>query len=128
MIYIVAMISSFISGMGIGGGSAFILISLLFKLLDITQVRVYNLVMFISVGIGIWIKNSKRKKIIKDNLNVILYIILGCVFGLILNKFIDENLLKKSFYYFMLIIGIYEIIASLKRLKTDNNITKKGEN
>ncbi len=48
MIYIIACASSFLSGLGIGGGSIFILFSMLFKLLDLNEARAYNLLLFIS--------------------------------------------------------------------------------
>ena len=47
---------------------------------------------------------------------------------MILNKFIDEKIIKKIFYIFMLIIGFYEIITSLKSIKNVKNIFKKGDN
>ena len=53
MIYIIAGISSFLSGIGIGGGAVFILLSMLFKITDWNTVRTYNLLLFISVGIVI---------------------------------------------------------------------------
>lgn len=129
MIYLIAGISSFISGLGIGGGATFIILSLMFNLLDITQARTYNLLMFISVGIVVFFKNFSKKKIInKQYIKTILWIILGCAIGLFLNRIIEENMLKKIFYIFMLIIGIYEIITSLKEIKKAKNISMKGEN
>lgn len=129
MIYLIAGISSFISGLGIGGGATFIILSLMFNLLDITQARMYNLLMFISVGIVVFLKNYSKEKIInKQYIKTILWIILGCAIGLFLNRIIEENMLKKIFYIFMLIIGIYEIITSLKEIKKAKNISMKGEN
>ena len=59
MIYIIAGISSFLSGIGIGGGAVFILLSMLFKITDLNTAKTYNLLLFISVGIVISIKNFK---------------------------------------------------------------------
>lgn len=129
MIYLIGGISSIISGLGIGGGATFILLTMTFNLLDITQARMYNLLMFISVGMVVFFRNFTKEKIInKEYIKTLLWIILGCAIGLFLNKFIEENLLKKIFYIFMLIIGIYEIITSLKELKKAKNISVKGEN
>ena len=46
---------------------------------------------------------------------------------MILNKYINSEQIKKFFYIFMLIIGIYEIITSLINIKNENNNYKKGE-
>ena len=62
MIYFIASLSSFLSGMGIGGGSSFIILTLLFELLNIDQARRYNLVLFISVEIRIIFKNLENYK------------------------------------------------------------------
>lgn len=128
MIYLIAGISSIISGLGIGGGATFIILTLMFNLLDITQARAYNLLMFISVGIIIFIKNFKKEKIInRQYIKCLLLVILGCSIGLFLNKYIEEKLLKKFFYIFMLVIGSYEIISSLKNIRKAKNISVKGE-
>ena len=129
MIYLIASISSIISGLGIGGGATFIILSLMFNLLDITQARTYNLLMFISVGIAVFFKNFSKEKIInKQYVKTILWIILGCLVGLFLNRIIEEKMLKKIFYIFMLIIGSYEIISSLNSIKNAKDTNMKGEN
>ncbi len=128
MIYFISGISSILSGMGIGGGSLFILLVLLFNLIDLNEARTYNLAMFIGIGIMMSLKKfqtikNEKKKYIK----AILIIGVGSIIGFGLNKFIEQNLIKKIFYYFMLVIGIYEIIVSLKNIKKDKNMIKKGE-
>ena len=128
MIYFIASLSSFLSGMGIGGGSSFKILTLLFELLNIDQARTYNLVLFISVGISIIFKNLKNYKIFnKKYFKSLFLIIVGCILGIILNKYINQEQIKKYFYFFMLIIGIYEIITSLINMKNENNSSKKGE-
>ena len=128
MIYFIACLSSFLSGMGIGGGSSFIILSLLFELLNIDQARTYNLILFISDGVFIIFKNLKNKKIFdKKYFKSLFFIIIGCILGMILNKYINSEQIKKFFYMFMLIIGIYEIITSLINIKNENNNYKKGE-
>ena len=129
MIYLITCISSYLSGLGIGGGASFIILVLLFNLLNINEARAYNLLLFISTGLVIFFKNFKKEKIInKEYIRALLFIIIGCAIGMILNKFIDEKIIKKIFYIFMLIIGFYEIITSLKSIKNVKNIFKKGDN
>lgn len=129
MIYIIACISSFLSGLGIGGGSVFILFTILFKLLELNEARMYNLLLFISLGIVISFKNIKkikeeRKKYIKS----IIFLTIGANSGAIISNFISEKITKILFYIFLLLIGTYEIIVSLKSLKKAKNIIRKGEN
>ncbi len=120
MIYVVSCVSSILSGMGIGGGSLFILLALLFNLINLNEARTYNLAMFIGIGIMMSFKKfNSIKKEKKKYIKAILIIGFGSVIGFYLNKYIEQNLIKKFFYYFMLVIGIYEIIVSLKNIKMD---------
>ena len=66
MIYLIACISSYLSGLGIGGGASFIILVLLFNLLNINEARAYNLLLFISTGLVIFFKNFKKEKIYKS--------------------------------------------------------------
>ena len=98
MIYILSSVSSFISGMGIGGGAAFMLFSTLFNLLDINNSRTYNLILFVSLGVSIILKNIKNNKVFdKDYFKTIIMIIGGCIVGFLLNKIISEKILKICF-------------------------------
>lgn len=129
MIYIVACISAFLSGLGIGGGSVFILFSILFKLLDLNEARAYNLLLFISVGIIISIRNFKNIKDKKEKYKkCLIFLCIGAIIGALLSNYISEKITKIMFYIFLLFIGGYEIIVSLKIIKKDKNIIKKGEN
>ncbi len=129
MIYIIGIISSFLSGMGIGGGSIFILFSLLLNALDLNKCRTYNLAMFVFIGIAIALnKFSNIKKNKKQYIIAIIVISIGTIIGFLLNKIISENSIKTVFYLFLLAIGIYEIISSLKNIKLDKNNNMKGEN
>ena len=49
-------------------------------------------------------------------------------FGTKINNCMPEKITKILFYIFMLIIGGYEIIVSLKQIKEGKNIIKEGEN
>lgn len=128
MIYVIAGISSFLSGLGVGGGSLFVLIAIMQNMLNLNEIRAINLAMFTSIGIVLIIKN---KKDVKKNLKMIISIILfggiGAIIGTKIGKNIDEKILKIIFNIAMLCIGIYEIIASVKCLKKSKNIIVKGE-
>lgn len=125
MIYVLSGISSFISGMGIGGGAAFILFATLFSLADINNARAYNLILFVSLGISIILRNINKKALDKEYFKSIIVIGIGCIIGYFFNKMIQENILKTTFYIFMIIIGVYEIISCLITIKNEKNNIRK---
>ena len=115
---VISIFSSILSGIGIGGGSIFILLMTAFNLIDYKTSMGYNLIMFIVVGIFASINNIKNKKFDKTIfLKIIFLCLIGSYIGVYFAKVIDEQYLKKYFYIFILIIGIYEIISSLISLK-----------
>lgn len=124
---IIALISGIIAGMGVGGGSIFILLTTIFNILEHKEAQGYNLIMFIVVGIAATITNLKNKNIDKSLFKkLIIPVCLGSLVGIFIAKNIDEKILKNLFYSFMLVIGFYEIISSLKNMiKTKNNNEKK---
>ena len=124
----IVIVCGIIGGMGIGGGTIFILIKLIFEILEHKQAQGYNLIMFIVVGIVTSIYNIKNKNIDKKTLlKLLLPVCLGSITGIFLLKKINEDLLKNSFYVFMVIIGFYEIISSLKKLYNAKNNKKWKE-
>lgn len=123
---IVTLISGIIAGMGVGGGSVFILSTTILNLLEQKQAQGYNLIMFIVVGIAATITNLKNKSINKSLFKkLIIPVCLGSIIGIFIAKNIDEKILKNLFYGFMLIIGFYEIISSLKNIIKTKNINDK---
>ena len=120
---LISIVSGVVAGMGIGGGSIFILLTTIFNLLEHKQAQGYNLIMFIAVGIATTIYNIKNKNIdFKNLLKLILPVCVGSICGIFLLKIIDEKILKNCFYLFMVIIGFYEIFSSLKNIyKAKNN-------
>lgn len=113
-----------LSGMGIGGGSIFVLLSTILGIFEHKESQAYNLIMFISIGITTTIFNLKNNKINKNMLKkLIIPTCFGSIIGIVIVKNINEDILKTLFYIFMIIIGIYEIISSLKNIiNTKNNI------
>ncbi len=123
---LIAVFSGLIAGMGVGGGSIFILLTTIFNIFSHKEAQSYNLVMFIVVGIFATISNIKNKNIdIKILKKLIIPVCIGSICGMLLVKHIDENFLRYIFYGFMVIIGIYEIISSLKNIfSAKNNIER----
>ena len=128
MIYLISIISSFLSGLGVGGGSLFVLIQIMTKKQDLNQIRAYNLAMFISLGLVLAIKNKNEIKGLNINkFSIIVFAAVGSIIGAKIGNKINENITKRIFNIFMLIIGFYEIIVSLKRIKNDKNNNVKGD-
>ena len=123
---IITLFSGIIAGMGVGGGSIFILLTTILNILEYKEAKVYNLIMFITVGITATITNLKNKNIDKNLFKkLIIPVCFGSIIGIIIAKNINESILKNLFYGFMLIIGFYEIISSLKNIINTKNINDK---
>lgn len=128
LLVVIALFSGIIAGMGIGGGSIFILLTTIFSIFEHKEAQSYNLIMFVIVGIFATISNFKNKNIDKDLLKkLIIPVVLGSIIGIILVKRIDEKILKYIFYGFMLLIGFYEIISSLKNIKKEKLNTERSD-
>lgn len=128
LLVIIALFSGTIAGMGIGGGSIFILLTTIFLIFEHKEAQSYNLIMFVIVGIFATISNFKNKNIDKNLLKkLIIPVVLGSIIGIILVKRIDEKILKYIFYGFMLLIGFYEIISSLKNIKKEKLNTERSD-
>ena len=128
LLVIIALFSGIIAGMGIGGGSIFILLTTIFSIFEHKEAQSYNLIMFVIVGIFATISNFKNKNIDKNLLKkLIIPVVLGSIIGIILVKRIDEKILKYIFYGFMLLVGFYEIISSLKNIKKEKLNTERSD-
>ena len=123
---IISALACFLAGMGMGGGSLFIILGLLF--LDIPQktLQCLNLIMFIASGISATISNFKNKMIDKNLTKKILpCLAIGSIAGVYMASKVQEEKLRKYFLIFITIIGIYEIISSLIDIKKAKNNNEK---
>ena len=126
MLLLISIISGVLAGMGIGGGALFVILSTMFLGFDQKYAQTINLVMFMAVGISATISNIKDKKIDFEIVKkVIVFLIIGVLIGTWSVTKINSNDLKTYFSYFLVFVGIYEIITSLKRIKKAKNNTKK---
>lgn len=128
MLILIAIISAVLAGMGIGGGALFVILSTLFLEFDQKYAQTLNLIMFVSVGISATISNIKSKKVdFKLVKKMLPLLIVGALIGSWIVTKIESGNLKKYFSYFLVAIGIYEIITSLKKIKKAKNNTKEIE-
>ena len=120
--YILILVGSIVAGMGIGGGSIFLLLTSIFNTCDFYEAQIYNLILFIAVGMSSLIYSIKNKEIDLNILKkIIFFVILGSIGGSILGKIVEKDLLQKIFLVFMALMGIYEIISSLKNMISAKN-------
>ena len=126
MLIVISIISGILAGMGIGGGALFVILSTTLLGFDQKYAQAINLIMFISVGISATVSNIKDKKVdFKLVKKILPFLIVGALIGSWIITKIDSNTLKMYFSYFLVVIGIYEIITSLKRIKKAKNNTSK---
>ena len=124
---LISSISAVLAGMGIGGGALFVILSTMFLNFDQKYAQALNLIMFIAVGISATISNIKDKKIdFKIAKKMIIFLIIGSLICTWLITKINSDDLKKYFSYFLVAIGIYEIITSLIKIKKAKNNTNKN--
>jgi uncharacterized membrane protein YfcA len=121
----ISLFSGIISGMGIGGGSIFILLVTMFNLFGQKEAQAYNLIIFIAIGISTTMLSFKEKNIDKKLLKkLFIPIMLGSLIGSFIIKYIDEEKLKNAFYIFIFLIGTYEVVISLKNIILKNKNKK----
>lgn len=126
MFVVISIISAIIAGMGIGGGTIFVLLSTNFLDVGQKEAQLLNLVLFMAVSFSSTIANFKNKNIdLKIIKKVIPLLVLGAVIGTRLFYKLNNQNLRKYFLYFLVIIGIYEIISSVINLKKEKNNTKE---
>lgn len=121
-LFLVGLISGIISGMGIGGGV--ILIPALTLIFGFEQkiAQNINLLYFIPTAIIAIFVHSKNKTIEKQGLfKIIIFGIIGAIFGSIIAINLNGEILRKIFGWFLLIMGISEILKKEKGQNNGNN-------
>lgn len=125
MLIIISAISSVLAGMGIGGGAIFVLLTTIFLKTDQREAQLLNIILFLAVSLSATITNIKNKEIdFKLTKKVLPALLLGSLIGTYFFNKINEQKLNKYFICFLLLIGIYEIISSVIKMKNAKNITK----
>ena len=107
---IAGIISGMIGAMGIGGGGVLIIYLTLYLGMNQLNAQGLNLLFFIPCAVIALIIHSKNSLIKwKDAILLIVFGIIGICIGALLTSYIPENILRKIFAVFLLIIGIYTI-------------------
>ncbi len=113
---LIGIVSGFISGMGMGGGTILILCLSMFMGVEQHIAQATNLIFFIPTSIIAIITNIKQKNIdFKIAIPIIISGIIGAIIGAILSNKLDVKSLKKCFGVFLAIIAIWEIYSLIKK-------------
>ena len=127
MLALITGLSAILAGMGIGGGSIFVLLTTSFLGVNQKEAQALNLILFIAVSFSATIANFKNKNIDFKIMNKVLpLMMLGCYLGTVFFRKVNGYVLRKYFLYFLVIIGIYEIITSLKNIKSAKDNSNKS--
>lgn len=111
--YLIAgAVSGVIAGMGMGGGT--LLIPILSIFLDVEQrnAQGINLIVFVPMSIVALIIHCKNKLVdFKIGIPIMLSGVVASVGGSLLAMSISNGLLKKLFGYFLLLVGVWQIVT-----------------
>ena len=122
---IFGIIAGTISSLGMGGGTILILLLSVFLGIEQHVAQATNLIFFVPTSITAIIMNIKNKKINwKISKDIIIYGIIGALFGSYISNYLPNEKLKKIFGIFLLFIAffqIYEIYSSYTKNKKANN-------
>lgn len=121
-LFLVGALSGIISGMGIGGGV--ILIPALTLIFGIEQkvAQNINLLYFIPTAIIAIFIHSKNKTIEKEGLfKIIIFGIIGAIIGSLIAINLKGEILRKIFGWFLVVMGISEILKKEKGQKNGTN-------
>lgn len=110
MLYIITgFLAGTISGMGIGGGALLIPALAIFFGMGQQQAQSINLLYFIPTAAIAVYTHRKNGNIEKGGLfRLVIFGLIGAGLGASLALWVDENLLRKIFGFFLLIMGIIE--------------------
>lgn len=115
---LIGIISGFVSGMGMGGGTILILCLSMFLGIEQHMAQATNLVFFIPTSIIAIIINIKQKYVdFKIAIPIAISGVVGAVIGAIYSSKTDVKMLKKYFGIFLGLIALWEIYSLIKKYK-----------
>lgn len=115
---ITGIISGFVTSLGMGGGSILILILTSFLNVEQQTAQAANLIFFIPTAIVAIIIHFKNKNVDKKiGKKLVFPCVIGAGVGAYITKFCNAKSLRKYFGIFLLVIGILELITTIKNMK-----------
>ncbi len=122
--FIVGLLSGFLGSIGVGGGCVLVIYLILFTETAQRSAQGINLIFFIPcavIGLIFHFKNKLVKW--KTALPIIALGIIGVIAGLLIGGRLNDNLLKRIFGGFLLLISVYQIYSVFQ-----SNKSKKSNN
>ena len=117
VIILFGIIAGIVTGLGMGGGSILILILTTFLNTEQHTAQAANLIFFIPTAITAIIVHFKNKNVDKQVGKKLLYSsMVGSAVGAYLTSFVKAQNLRKYFGIFLLVVGILEIIDTIKKI------------
>lgn len=115
-----------LQGLECGGGSILILVLVSFMAVPQHIAQATNLIFFIPTAIIAIFVHIKNKNIDKEvGKKLFLTTVIGSGLGAYLTTFIASENLKRYFGFFLLAVGIYEIITTFKEHKNEKREEKE---
>jgi len=113
---ITGFLAGTISGMGIGGGAILIPALATFYAMEQHQAQSINLIYFIpTAAIAVYSHRKQGNIESKGIIRLILFGLIGAALGASLALWVDANILRKIFGFFLLIMGCLEIFKKGKK-------------
>jgi len=116
ILFIIGLASGIISGMGIGGGAILIPALVIFVKPDQHIAQGVNLLFFIPTAVVALIIHIKNRRIdFKMAVPIIISGLLGAFLGSKIAVSLTGDVLKRWFGYFLLAMGVYEMLRKSKK-------------
>ncbi|MDO5310692.1 MAG: sulfite exporter TauE/SafE family protein [Clostridia bacterium] len=125
---LIGFFSGIVSGMGIGGGAILIPALIFTSGIDQKLAQGINLVYFLPTAVIALIIHLKNKNVDIPAAAVMgAFGCIGAVLGSLIAMRIGSDLLRRMFGFFLLLIGIREILKGLHTKKSDTQSDKPGK-
>lgn len=116
ILFFIGLFSGIISGMGIGGGTILIPALTIFFGFEQKIAQNINLIYFLPTALIAIFTHSKDGNIEKRGLfKIITFGVIGAIIGAILANKMNSDTLKKFFGWFLLLMGISELLKKKGR-------------
>ncbi|WP_010248400.1 sulfite exporter TauE/SafE family protein [Acetivibrio cellulolyticus] len=128
ILFLIGLISGIISGMGIGGGTILIPALVIFANPDQHIAQSVNLIFFIPTAVIALIVHIRNKRVdFKVAIPIIIFGLLGAYLGSRLAIRLPGIVLKKYFGFFLLVLGVCEIIRKDKQKVSEKKLRQAGQ-
>lgn len=112
------LLSGVLGGLGMGGGTVLIPLLTLFTSISQHTAQGLNLICFIPMSVVAILIHLKNKLIETKNVwFIIIPALISSLIGAIISKRLEDNVLRKFFGVFLIILGLYQLLKFFKERK-----------